>query len=223
MPDASAGPSHTLSEYESKRRLAALGVPVARERLAGTEDEAAAAATELGGPVAVKLCGDRIAHKTERNLVRLGVSGADAARAAARELLAAARPEDGDVGVLVAEMVAGKRELIAGCLHDPTFGPCVMLGIGGIFAEALADVVFRLVPLSRADAEEMIDGLRNQKMLDEFRGEPPVDRTALADVLLGLSKLVEEDPRIVSVDLNPLIVAAGRPIAVDALIEARSE
>lgn len=223
MPDASTGPSHTLSEYESKRRLAALGVPVARERLAGTADEAATAAAELGGSVAVKLCGDRIAHKTERNLVRLGVAGADAAREAARELLAAARPEDGEVSILVAEMVAGKRELIAGCLHDPTFGPSVMLGIGGIFAEALADVVFRLVPLSRSDAEQMIDDLRNQKMLDEFRGEPPVDRAALADVLLGLSKLAEDDPQIVSVDLNPLIVAAGRPIAVDALIEARGE
>lgn len=222
MPESSGGPSHTLSEYESKQRLAALGVPVAREKLAATDAEAADAATEIGGPVAIKLCGDKIAHKTERNLVRLGVSGAEAARAAAAELLAAARPEDGDVGVLVAEMVSGRRELIAGCVQDPTFGPCVMLGIGGIFAEALADVVFRLVPLSRADAGDMIDGLQNQKLLDDFRGEPAVDRDALADVLMGLSTLVENDSQVVSVDLNPLIVSQGRPIAVDALIEVRS-
>jgi len=221
MPESSGGLTHTLSEYESKRRLASLGVPVAREKLAATDADAADAAAEIGGPVAIKLCGDKIAHKTERNLVRLGVRDAAAARTAAAELLAAARPEDGEVGVLVAEMISGRRELIAGCVQDPTFGPCVMLGIGGIFAEALGDVVFRLVPLSRADAEAMIDGLRNQKMLDAFRGEPAVDRGALAEVLLGLSKLVEGDPEIVSVDLNPLIVSEGRPVAVDALIEVR--
>ncbi len=223
MPESSGVPSHTLSEYESKQRLASLGVAVAAERLASTDVEAAEAASEIGCPVAVKLCGDKIAHKTERNLVRLGVGSPDEAKAAAAELLAAARPEDGEVGVLVAQMVSGRRELIAGCVQDPTFGPCVMLGIGGIFAEALADVVFRLVPLSPSDAEEMIDGLQNQKMLDEFRGEPAVDRRALADVLLGLSRLVESDPEIVSVDLNPLIVSEGRPVAVDALIEVRGE
>ncbi|MDG2303169.1 MAG: acetate--CoA ligase family protein [Candidatus Binatia bacterium] len=223
MPESSAGPSHTLSEYESKQRLASLGVPVAVEKLAATADDAARAAEEIGGPVAVKLCGDKIAHKTERNLVRLGVAPGEATRAAAAELLAAARPEDGDVGVLVAQMVSGRRELIAGCVQDPTFGNCVMLGIGGIFAEALADVVFRLVPLSPADAASMIDDLHNQKMLDDFRGEPAVDREALTQVLLGLSRLVESDPQIVSVDLNPLIVSEGRPVAVDALIEVRGE
>lgn len=221
MPGSSGDSSHTLSEHESKQRLASLGVPIAREKLVSSDGEAAAAAADIGGPVVVKLCGDKIAHKTERNLVRLGLSNPEAASAAAAELLAAARPEDGDVGILVAEMVSGRRELIAGCVQDPTFGPCVMLGIGGIFAEALADVVFRLVPLSADDADAMIDGLRNQKMLDEFRGEPAIDRKALADVLLGLSKLVEGDPAIVSVDLNPLIVSEGRPVAVDALIEVR--
>lgn len=223
MPESSGGPTHTLSEYESKQRLASLGVPVAGEKLAATADEAARAAEEIGGPVAVKLCGDKIAHKTERNLVRLGVADGEATRAAAAELLAAARPEDGEVGVLVAEMVSGRRELIAGCVKDPTFGPCVMLGICGIFAEALADVVFRLVPLSAADAASMIDDLVNQKMLDDFRGEPAVDREALAQILLGLSRLVESDPQIVSVDLNPLIVSEGRPVAVDALIEVQGE
>jgi acetyl-CoA synthetase (ADP-forming) len=221
MPESSGSPSRTLSEHESKQRLAALGVAVAPERLVSSAAEAALAAVEVGCPVAVKLCGDAIAHKTERNLVRLGVGDADQARRAAEELLAAARPEDGDVGVLVATMVSGRRELIAGCVQDPTFGPCVMLGIGGIFAEALADVVFRLVPLTPADAENMIDGLRNQKWFDAFRGEPAVDRKALVDVLVGLSRLVESDPTIVSVDLNPLIVSEGRPVAVDALIEVR--
>jgi len=223
MPESSDPPARTLSEHESKRRLAALGVPVAPERLVSTASDAARAADEIGCPVVVKLCGDKIAHKTERHLVRLGLANPDAARAAAEELLAAARPEDGEVGVLVASMVAGHRELIAGCVQDPTFGRCVMLGIGGIFAEALADVVFRLVPLSPADAEDMIDGLQSQKWLDEFRGEPAVDRAALVDVLMGLSRLVESDASVVSVDLNPLIVSDGRPVAVDALVEVRGE
>lgn len=221
MSGSSGGATHTLSEHESKRRLAALGVPLAPERLVSSSEEAARAAEELGSPVALKLCGDRIAHKTERNLVRLGIAGAQAARNAAEELLGAARPEDGEVGVLVATMVSGRRELIAGCVQDPTFGPCVMLGIGGIFAEALADVVFRLVPLSRADAQDMTFALQNQSWLEEFRGEPAVDRDALVEVLIGLSRLVEGDPDVVSVDLNPLIVSDGRPIAVDALIEVR--
>jgi acetate---CoA ligase (ADP-forming) subunit beta len=209
----------TLSEYDSKRRLAAAGIPVADERLCANADAAVAAATELGMPVAVKLCGRAIAHKTERGLVRLGLRDTEAVRAAAHDLLAAARPEDGPVELLVARMVAGKRELIAGCATDPTFGRCVMLGIGGIFAEILADVVFRLVPLSRTDAEEMLDDLTHRGFLGPFRGEPAVDRERLVDVLVGLGKVAEEDPQLRSIDVNPLIVADGLPIAVDALIE----
>ena len=212
----------TLSEYESKRRLAAAGIPVAEERLCADPDAAVAAATDLGMPVAVKLCGRTIAHKTERGLVRLGLRDADSVRAVARELLAAARPEDGPVELLVARMVSGKRELIAGCATDPTFGRCVMLGIGGIFAEILADVVFRLVPLSRTDAEEMLDELTHRAWLAPFRGEPAVDRQLLVGVLVGLSQVAEEEPRVRSIDVNPLIVAEGKPIAVDALIEVEA-
>jgi len=212
----------TLSEWESKRRLAAAGIPVAPERLCADPAAAVAAAAELGLPVAVKLCGPAIAHKTERGLVRLGLRDAEAVRAAAGELLAAARPADGPVELLVARMVTGKRELIAGCATDPTFGRCVMLGIGGIFAEILADVVFRLVPLSRTDAEEMLDELTYRAWLGPFRGEPAIDRERLVDVLVGLSKVAEEDPQLRSIDVNPLIVADGVPIAVDALIEVEA-
>lgn len=209
----------TLSEWESKRRLAAAGIPVAEERLCSGAEEAAVAASELGFPVVVKLCGRAIAHKTERGLVRLGLRDGDAVRTASSELLAAVRPEDGQVDLLVARMVAGKRELIAGLATDPTFGRCVMLGIGGIFAEILADVVFRLVPVSRTDAEEMLDDLTHRAWLGPFRGEPAVDRERLVDVLVGLGKVAEEDSRVRSIDVNPLIVADGLPIAVDALIE----
>ena len=209
----------TLSEWESKQLLAAYGVPVAPERLVSTADEAAGAAAELGYPVVAKLCGAGIAHKTERGLVRLGIADAEAVRAAATDLLAAAQPEDGDVGVLIATMVRGTRELIAGLLRDEQFGPCVMLGVGGVLAEAVGDVAFRLAPVDRADAEELAEDLQTQALLGPFRGEPAVDREQLADVLVGLSALAAARADVVSVDVNPLIVVDGVPTAVDALVE----
>ena len=209
----------TLSEAESKALLARHGIPVPTEELVASPEEAAAAAERIGFPVVVKLCGPAIAHKTERGLVKLGLGDAAAVEAAAAELLAAARPEDGDVGLLVGAMVGGARELIAGFVRDEDFGPCVMLGIGGIFAEALGDVGFRLVPLEQVDADDLIDELSHQALLGPLRGEPPVDRAALTRIVLGLADLGEGDERIRSIDLNPLIVAGGVPVAVDALVE----
>lgn len=209
----------TLSETASKRLLAAHGVPVLPERTAATAADAVAAADALGYPVVLKLCGDAIAHKTERGLVRLNLGDPSAVQAAAEALLAAATLEDGPVELLIAPMVHGTRELIAGLHADPQFGPYVMLGVGGVLAEAVQDVVFRLVPITETDAAEMIEDLATQRMLGEFRGEPAVDRAALVHVLLGLSQLAESDPAIVSVDVNPLIVVEGRPVAVDALVE----
>jgi acetate---CoA ligase (ADP-forming) subunit beta len=209
----------TLSEADSKVLLASHGVPFPGEATATDPDGAAAAADELGYPVVAKLGGDAIAHKTERGLVRLGLADAAAVRTAAEELLAAARPEDGEVHVLVAPMLRGNRELIAGLHHDEQFGMTVMLGVGGILAEAVADVAFRLVPIDARDAAEMIDDLATQALLGPFRGEPAVDRDALVEVLVGLSRAAEADPSIRAADLNPLIVVDGRPVAVDALVE----
>lgn len=214
--------SRTLSEADSKALLAGHGVPVLAERIAASPDDAVAAADGLGYPVVAKLCGDAVAHKTERGLVKLGLRDADAVRAAAAELLAAARPDDGATGVLVAPMVSGTRELIAGLTADEQFGAAVMLGVGGVLAEAVGDVAFRLVPLSRVDAEELIDDLATQALFGPFRGEPAVDRDALVDVLVGLSAAAEARPDLVSADLNPLIVVDGRPVAVDALVEVAS-
>lgn len=210
--------SRTLSEHASAALLAEYGVPVARATLVADADAAARAAEGLGFPVVVKLCGDAIAHKTERNLVRLGCGDAAAARVAAAELLAQARPDDGAVALLVAEQVRGRRELIAGLVRDPQFGPCVVLGLGGIFTEALADVVFAAAPLDHGEARRMIDGLRTQRLLGAFRGEPPVDRDALAAILVGLGRLGVDRADVESVDVNPLIVRDGTPVAVDALV-----
>ena len=213
-------PGSTLSESASKRLLRDVGVPMADEREVSSAGDAVAAADELGYPVVAKLCGDAIAHKTERGLVRLRLADAGSVLLAATDLLAAATPADGDVTVLIAPMVAGNRELIAGVVRDPQFGANVMLGVGGVLAEAIADVVFRPVPISAVDAADMIDSLATQKLLGPFRGEAAVDRDALGAMLLGLSAASQARPDIASIDVNPLIIRAdGAPVAVDALVE----
>ncbi len=209
----------TLSEADSKTLLAQHGVSFAPEHVVATVAEAVQAAVEVGFPVVIKLNGDAIAHKTERGLVRLGLADPGAAEAAATDLLASATDADGPVGLLVAPMLRGNRELIAGLSTDPQFGTTVMVGVGGVLAEAIGDVSVRPVPVSAVDAAEMIDGLATQALLGAFRGEPAVDREALAAVILGLSAAAQADRSIVSADLNPLIVVDGRPIAVDALVE----
>jgi len=211
--------THTLSESDSKALLAPHGIPFADERLVPGVGEAVDAATELGYPVVVKLSGDGIAHKTERGLVALDLRDEAAVREAATQLLGKATADDGPVSLLVAPMLRGNRELIAGLSRDPQFGMTVMVGVGGILAEAVADVSIRLVPITAVDAAEMIDDLATQALLGPFRGEPAVDRHALAAVLLGLSAASEARPEVVSADLNPLIVVDGKPVAVDALVE----
>jgi acetate---CoA ligase (ADP-forming) subunit beta len=211
----------TLSEAASKALLGAFGVPFPPERVVGSADEAVGAADVLGYPVVVKLGGEGLAHKTERGLVRLGLGSADQVREAAGVLLAAAMPEDGDVHLLVAPMLRATRELIAGLHRDPEFGMTVMLGVGGVVAEAVADVSFRLVPIDPVDAEDMLDDLALQALLGEFRGEPAVDRAAVADVLLGLSQAAAARDDLASADVNPLLIVDGRPVAVDALVELR--
>lgn len=212
----------TLSEADSKQLLRRHGVAVLDERVAADPDDAVRAADAIGYPVVAKLLGDAIAHKTERGLVRLGLGDADAVRTAAASLLAAATSEDGDVAVLVAPMVKGNRELIAGLSDDPQFGMTVMLGVGGVLAEAVADVAFRLVPITRVDAEDMIDDLATQRLLGPFRGEPAIDRESLVDVLVGLSDAATANADVISADVNPLIVVDGAPVAVDALVELRA-
>lgn len=208
----------TLSESRSRLLVSEAGIPVSNWETADSTQEAVSLAKNLGFPVVVKLCGDEIAHKTERGLVRLNLNTEEAVEEAADELLSSVTADDGEVTLLVSEQIRGNRELIVGLVRDEQFGPCVMLGIGGILAEAVADVAFRLAPLSRSEASDLIDDLSMQSLLDSFRGEPAVDREALINVLCVLGDL-GSDQEILSVDLNPLIVTNGVPIAVDALVE----
>jgi acetyltransferase len=214
----------TLSESDSKALLAQYDVPIVDERLAGDPDEAVAMALGLGFPVVLKLNGDAIAHKTERGLVRLGLADPDSVRRAATDLLAAATPADGAVSLLVAPMIDGSRELMVGLTTDRQIGPTVMLGLGGVLAEAIADVVFRPAPVDTVTAHEMLDELSSQRVLGPFRGEAAVDRDAAAAVVEGLGRLALDRPDIRSVDVNPLIVTpAGHLVAVDALVELAGE
>ncbi|MFV1991418.1 MAG: acetate--CoA ligase family protein [Acidimicrobiales bacterium] len=212
-------PTRTLSEFDSKALLAPYGIPLLDEQLVSTPAEAATAADEVGFPLVMKLCGDTIAHKTERGLVRLGISSCSQAASTAADLLGAATAEDGEVRVLLAPQLESSREFIVGLHLDAQFGPTVMVGLGGIFAEVFEDVSFRLAPIDLATAEIMLDELQCSALLGEFRGEPAVDRAKMAKLLVGLSRVPADHPEVLAVDLNPVMIANGRPVAVDALVE----
>ena len=206
---------HALSEFDSKLVVSGAGVPVTREVLARTKDEALAAAKSIGFPVVMKGCGHTLTHKTEQGMVVVGV-GNEAGAAEAYDMLTGKGVAID--GILVQEMVSGGRELVIGLTRDPQFGPCVMFGLGGIFTELLHDVSFRVAPLTEEDAGEMIDEIETRGILDEFRGSPAVDREALIQALVGVGDLGVRYNEIAEIDINPLIVAGSRPVAVDALV-----
>ncbi|MEY4873915.1 MAG: hypothetical protein RJB41_617 [Actinomycetota bacterium] len=207
----------------SKQLLAPFGFPFTSEAIVNTSIEAGDAADAMGYPVVVKLNGSNIAHKTERGLVRLQLADRNAVEQAAVQLLALATASDGKVQLLVARMINGSRELIVGMVNDPVFGNTAMLGIGGIFAEVIQDVVFAPLPINQSRALEMIDALKYKSMLQEFRGESAVKVGALADALVAMSAACETHKEIVSIDINPLIVQRdGSLVAVDALVEVLS-
>ncbi len=209
----------TLAEHDSLALLRDHGIRVVAEIVVATPAAAAHAATTVGFPMVVKAAGDRVTHKTERGLVRLGLRTSSEVETAAAEILANTGPDDGAVALVVAPMLHATRELIAGLHRDPVFGPCVMVGIGGVLAEAVADVAFRLAPLDDSDAHDMLDDLHGAALLEPFRGEPAVDRDRVAAVLLALSGLADARPDLISVDVNPLVIVDGQPVAVDALVE----
>ena len=205
----------TLTEYESKQLLAAYGIPVTGDRLALSEEAAVAAALAVGFPVVLKGSAADVAHKTEKGLVHLGLTSAEEVRLAYR----AVRKEAGaEIPVLVAEMLPRGRELLVGMTRFPAFGPCVMLGLGGIFAEALRDITFRAAPLGEAEAEEMLQDLRAKAIFEDFRGMPAVDRAALLKILVTLGQLALLHPEIAEIDINPVMINGSQPVAVDALV-----
>ncbi len=207
----------SLSEYEAKKLLAQFNIPVIKETATQNESETLTAAKKTGFPVVVKGLGSTLLHKTERGLVHLNLMDIESVNNAVQSI----KDEAGDElqGFLVQPHIKGKRELVAGMFKDQQFGPVIMLGLGGIFTEALSDVSFKLAPLSETDIEDMIGELKSKALLGSFRGEQPVDMNQLKKVLYGLSALSFEHPEISEIDINPLIVrSTGNVIAVDALV-----
>ncbi|MBW2140324.1 MAG: acetate--CoA ligase family protein [Deltaproteobacteria bacterium] len=206
----------TLSEYESKLLLAEYGINVTQEKVVSTEDDAAAAASEIGYPVVLKGSGEELTHKTELDLIALNLRDENDVREAFKKLTST--PDANVKEVLVQQMVKGDRELVVGLTRDAQFGPCVMFGLGGIFTEILEDVSFRVAPLTRWDAMDMMEDFRAKKILDAFRGQPPVDREVLADILIAVGKIGMEQEKVQEIDINPMKVLDGKPVAVDALV-----
>jgi len=216
VKDALARVDKTLSELDSKEVLAHYAIPVTKEYVARDLAAAKTFAQEIGYPVVLKGHSSTLAHKTEKNLVELNIEDETGLIKAYQAL--EKRGEGQLDGILVQEMVKGERELVAGLVRDPQFGPCVMFGLGGIFTEVLKDVTFRVAPLEKRDALEMMDEIRAKKLLDTFRGKPAVDREVLANVLINLGRIGLENPEIAEIDINPLIIKGATPVAVDALV-----
>lgn len=198
----------------------AYGIPVPPGQVAAGAEEAVQAANRLGYPVAVKILSTQMTHKSDVGGVALGLPDAAAVRREAQAMLArAAVHAPGERPALMVQRMAGRGlEVILGAKRDHSFGPVVMFGLGGIHVEVLNDVVFRVAPLGRADAEEMLQEVRARRLLEGVRGQPPVDREALIKALLSLSRLLAENPNIDQVDINPLIVSEVGAVAVDARV-----
>lgn len=209
-----------LTEWETYRILRHWQIPVAPGHLVSEPTKAAEAAQQLGGKVVIKIVSPDIGHKTESGCVRLGIVGPEEGAGACAEVLANARlhhPEARIHGVLVQKMAPAGVEVIAGGLNDPSFGPVLMVGLGGIFTEIFKDTAFRLAPLENAEALAMLRELKGYALLTGARGKPPVDLPALSQTLVNLSRLLNAWPQLEELDLNPLIAWQGGVMAVDAL------
>ena len=202
------GPRRLLHQHRANRLLTCYGLPILTHAMAVSEDDLTAACQKAGFPLAMKVVSPQIAHKTDAGGVKLNIADLDQARAAFREIMAGARrfdPQAEVEGVYLERMAAPGTEIIIGAVRDPKFGPLVMFGLGGTLVEVLGDVTFRLAPMWEASAENMIRGVKAYKVLEGFRGRPPADLEAIKDCILRVSQMMDENPEIAEMDLNPLI------------------
>ncbi len=218
---AHAGGTAKLPEWEALALLAAYGIATARSELATSADEAATIADRLGGSVVLKVVAPSIIHKSDVGGVLLDIRGGEAARAGFHRIVEAIEvnaPGTAITGVLVQAMVPPGREAIVGGNRDSSFGPMLMFGLGGVYVEVWRDVVFRMAPVARSEAREMIEGLKAAKLLAGVRGQRPIDYRAAEDVLLRVSQLFEDCPEIRELDINPLMTYPDGAVAADARV-----
>ncbi|MEV6794389.1 acetate--CoA ligase family protein [Streptomyces sp. NPDC051320] len=210
-----------LTAPEAKLIADAYGIPVPAEALAECSDEAVAFADRIGFPVALKIVSPQIVHKTDAGGVRIGLTSAADVRAAYTAIVSNARAYDPAAeikGVQVQQMVPAGTEVLVGTVTDPTFGKVVAFGLGGVLVEVLKDITFRLAPASPDDALSMLDSIRAAEVLRGVRGGAAVDRTALAELIVGVSQLAGDFPEIAEIDLNPVFASADGVMAADVRI-----
>jgi acetyl-CoA synthetase (ADP-forming) len=210
-----------LLEPEANEVCKIYGLPVAKIKVATSPEMAVQCFEEMGTPVVLKIVSPDILHKSDAGGVIVGLNNANAVRESYQKIMENVRkykPDANIIGILVQEMAPQSTEVIVGMTNDPTFGPTIMFGLGGIFVEVLKDVSFRIAPIKREDAYEMIKEIKSFKILTGARGREPADLDALADVLLGVSKLVTERNEIASLDLNPVFAYAKGAKVVDTRI-----
>ena len=207
---------YSLSEFESKELLGSYGIKITKDALVHSADEAIEQSEIIGYPVVLKISGAEFSHKTELNGVKLNLGNETSVRDAVSDLY---KSVSGQTPLLISEQVKSSREFIAGVTRNDEYGLVLAFGAGGIFTEIIKDVVFRLLPASREEIRSMFDELLHKELLGEVRGEPEVDLELLAETLAALGECAMDREGILSIDVNPLLINDGVPVAVDALVE----
>lgn len=211
----------SLTEVESKELLKQAGIPVVEAKLARSKKEAISVAKEIGFPVVLKIVSPQVVHKSDSGGVRLGLATATQVGRAYAEITASVRqkhPEAVIQGVSVQKMAPSGVEVIVGMSQDAQFGPVIMFGLGGVLVEVLKDVSFRIVPVSRRDAQEMIREIKGYPILEGYRGQEPANISALEELVFKVSQFAEQNPQIKELDLNPVFAYNDKVVAVDARI-----
>jgi len=210
-----------LTEIEAKQVIKDAGIKITETRLAANLKEALAICKEIGFPVVLKIASPDITHKSDAGGVKTGLKDAKEVKKAYDDIMTSVKAKFPDAkieGVSVQQMARPGVEIIVGMFKDPQFGPVIMFGLGGIFVEVLKDVSFRLIPIEKRDAEQMIKEIKGFALLKGYRGQEPADIAALADVLMKVSSFVEKNPDIKELDLNPVFAYKDSAVAVDARI-----
>jgi len=210
-----------LTEFESKRILKQVGVSVVETKLAKTQKEAVSLSQKMSFPVALKIVSPDVIHKSDSGGVKLSLNNVTEVKKAYDEILKKVKkqyPHAVIHGVSVQKMIQPGTEVIVGTSKDPQFGPVIMFGLGGIFVELLKDVSFRVIPVEQRDAQEMIKEIKGYPLLQGYRGKEPASLSALVEIILKISKLIEENPQIKELELNPIFAYRNKAVAVDARI-----
>jgi acyl-CoA synthetase (NDP forming) len=210
-----------LTEFESKKILKQAGIPIVETKLAKTQKEAISLSQKMGFPVALKIVSPDVIHKSDSGGVKLSVNSVSQVKKAYDEILKKIKKQYPTAvvhGISVQKMVRAGTEVIVGTSKDPQFGPVIMFGLGGIFVELLKDVSFRVIPVERRDVQEMIQEIKGYPLLQGYRGKEPANISALVKIILKISKLIEENPQIKELELNPIFVYRDKAVGVDARI-----